>query len=49
MTHQRLILSFKPEGVEVRALYRKKDGPGPNTKPAGRRLRSSPGVAYRTP
>jgi hypothetical protein len=29
---QRLILSFKPEGVEIRTLYRKKNGPNPGTK-----------------
>jgi hypothetical protein len=29
---QRLIVSFKPEGVEIRTLYRSKDGHGPNTK-----------------
>ena len=28
---QRLILTFKPDGVEVRALYRTKHGPGPGT------------------
>jgi hypothetical protein len=32
MTLQRLVLTFKPEGVEIRTLYRRKDGPGPNTK-----------------
>jgi hypothetical protein len=29
---QRLILTFKPEELIVHALYRRKDGPGPNTK-----------------
>ncbi len=29
---QRLILTFKPEGVEIRTLYKSKDGHGPNTK-----------------
>jgi hypothetical protein len=29
---QRLVLTFKPEGVEIRTLYRTQDGPGPNTK-----------------
>lgn len=32
MTLQRLVLSFTSEGVEVRALYRKKNGPNPGTK-----------------
>ena len=32
MSLQRLVLTFKPEGVEIRTLYRRKDGPGPNTK-----------------
>jgi hypothetical protein len=32
MTLQRLILTFKPEDVEIRTLYRSKDGPDPNTK-----------------
>ena len=31
MSLQRLVLTFKPEGVEIRALYGSKDGPGPNT------------------
>ena len=29
---QRLVLTYKSEGVEIRTLYRRKDGPGPNTK-----------------
>jgi hypothetical protein len=29
---QRLILTFKPEGVEIRALYRTKSSSGPGTK-----------------
>ena len=32
MTLQRLVLTFKPEGVEIRALYRSQDGPNPGTK-----------------
>ena len=32
MSLQRLVLTFKPEGVEIRALYRTQDGPGPSTK-----------------
>ena len=32
MSLQRLVLTFKPEGVEIRTLYRSKDGPGPNSK-----------------
>jgi uncharacterized membrane protein YccC len=31
MTLQRLIFTFKPDGVEVRTLYRSKDGPNPGT------------------
>jgi hypothetical protein len=29
---QRLVLTFKPEGVEARALYKTQGGPGPSTK-----------------
>ena len=32
MTLQRLVLTFSPEVVEVRALYRSKNGPNPGTK-----------------
>ncbi len=32
MTLQRLVLTFKPEGLEIRTLYRSKVGPGPGTK-----------------
>ena len=32
MTLRRLVLTFKPEGVEARALYKTQGGPGPNTK-----------------
>ncbi len=32
MTLQRLILTFKPDGLEVRTLYRSKGGPNPGTK-----------------
>ncbi len=32
MTLQRLVLTFKPDGVEVRTLYRRKSGPNPGTK-----------------
>jgi hypothetical protein len=32
MSLQRLVLTFKPEGVEIRALYRTQDGPAPDTK-----------------
>jgi hypothetical protein len=35
---QRLVLTFKPEGVEVRALYRKKNGPNPGTKARAREV-----------
>jgi hypothetical protein len=33
---QRLILIFKPEGVEIRTLYRSKDGLNPGTKARGK-------------
>jgi len=29
---QRLVLTFTPDGLEARALYRSKAGPGPGTK-----------------
>jgi len=32
MTLQRLVLTFTREGVEIRTLYRSKDGPNPGTK-----------------
>ena len=32
MSLQRLVLTFKPDGVEIRTLYRTKNGPAPNTK-----------------
>ncbi len=32
MTLQRLVLTFKPEGLEARVLYRSKAGPGPGTQ-----------------
>jgi hypothetical protein len=32
MTLQRLVLTYKGGGIEIRTLYRTKDGPGPNTK-----------------
>jgi hypothetical protein len=32
MTLRRLVVDFKPEGVQLRTLYRCKDGPGPGTK-----------------
>ena len=32
MTLQRLILTFKPEGVVIRTLYRSEAGPNPRTK-----------------
>jgi hypothetical protein len=35
---QRLVLTFKAEGVEVRALYRKKNGPNPGTKARAREV-----------
>ncbi len=37
---QRLVLTFKPDGdLEIRALYRTKDGPGPGTKARAREVR----------
>ena len=38
MTLQRLVLTFKPEGVEIRTLYRSKDGHGPATKARRRQV-----------
>ena len=38
MSLQRLVLIFKAEGVEVRALYRKKNGPNPATKARAREM-----------
>ena len=32
MALQRLIITFKPEETIMHALYKSKDGPGPNTK-----------------
>jgi len=32
MNLQRLVLTFKPDGLEVRTLYRSKGGPNPGTK-----------------
>ncbi len=36
---QRLVLTFKPEGLEARVLYRTKDGPGPGTQARRREVR----------
>jgi hypothetical protein len=38
VTLQRLVLTFKPEDVEIRTLYRSKDGPDPNTKSRAREV-----------
>jgi len=38
MTLQRLVLTFTPEGVEIRTLYRRKNGPNPGTKARGREV-----------
>jgi hypothetical protein len=38
MTLCRLVLTFTPEGVELRALYRGQDGPNPGTKARGREV-----------
>jgi hypothetical protein len=32
MTLRRLVLIFERDGIQVRTLYRRKDGPGPSTK-----------------
>ncbi len=32
MNLQRLVLTFKPDGLEVRTLYRRQAGPNPGTK-----------------
>ena len=39
---QRLVLTFKEEGVEIRTLYRSKDGPNPGTRG---RVREATGLA----
>jgi hypothetical protein len=39
---QRLVLTFKEEGVEIRTLYRSKDCPNPGTKG---RVREATGLA----
>jgi hypothetical protein len=38
MTLRRLVLTFTPEGVELRALYRSQEGPNPGTKARGREV-----------
>jgi len=40
MTLQRLIITFKPEELEIRTLYRRRnqDGPGPNSKACRREV-----------
>ncbi len=38
MQPQRIILTFKPEGVEVRTLYKSKDSYGPNTQARRRQV-----------
>ena len=42
MSLQRPVITFKPEGVEVRTLYRSEDGPNPGTKG---RVREATGLA----
>jgi hypothetical protein len=32
MTLRRLVLEFKPDGIQARVLYKRQHGPGPNTK-----------------
>ncbi len=32
MDLRRLVATYTPDGVELRVLYRRTDGPGPNTK-----------------
>ncbi len=36
---QRIVLTFKPEGLEARVLYRTKASPGPGTKARRREVR----------
>jgi hypothetical protein len=36
MTLRRLVVDFKPEGVQLRTLYKRKAGPGPGTKTRAR-------------
>lgn len=38
MSLQRLALTFKPEGIEIRTLYRCKNGPNPGTKARAREV-----------
>jgi hypothetical protein len=38
VTLRRLILTFKPEGIEIRALYRTKQDPNPGTKACRREV-----------
>ena len=38
MSLQRLVLTFKPEGIEIRTLYRTKAGPNPGTKGRAREV-----------
>jgi len=47
MTLQRLILTFKPEGVEIRTLYKSNDGHGPNTKARRREVQDLAGGGLR--
>ncbi len=42
MNLQRLVLTFKPDGLEVRTLYRRQAGPNPGTKA---RRREAAGLA----
>lgn len=45
----RLIVEFKPDGIQLRALYRSPGGPGPSTRPAGGKWSSSLGPASTGP
>lgn len=38
MSLQRLVLTFKPEAVEIRVLYRTRSGPNPGTKARAREI-----------
>ncbi len=38
MTLQHLLVEFKPDGIQVRTLYRQKDGPNPDTKARAREV-----------
>lgn len=39
MSLQRLVLTYTPEGLEIRTLYRTKEAPNPGTKAQAREVR----------